>query len=465
MYGSAPQRRKSVSGAIIDNIGFGLAQLKVSLLAGGVWAADGAEILLVSSTVLTVSAEWDLDATKRSLCLSLVFAGTFAGSILSGPIGDRLGRRLPILMSYVLTVLFSLISTQSKNFSQLAACRSLIGLSFGLGQPACSALVSEVTPAKWRTTTMSFLTSFLFGFGELYSVFLLWIDDPYMKHLHWRRNLALGCLPAALCFCLAGIFLIQSPSYLVRTGQVEEASKMLAALRSDNGAEVSQEDLAVGNPPVLEASWVDVVSQIFSKKFRALTLFLAFSSFTANMFLNGSFYIIPQLSLSLDNGYTPAFNLGMGVLMELPGGIAAVVAGFLLPKRATLLLSMVAAALTSAMMFEAIHSDTSGLFATAAMLVTKAIAIVSMIAVWSYAAEAYPGTCRTTGLGACLGFGRLGSVLAPIVTELTRDLTGSFAAYYLGTLSLYCINLGFGCLVLDGHRESSKGESDQLDPA
>lgn len=467
-YGTM-ERQPSVSGATIDNVGFGMAQLKVAFLAGGVWMADGAEILLVTSTVLAVSSEWGLDAEKRGMCLSLAFLGVLVGSLLSGPVGDRLGRRLPILTSYAGTVVFSLVSSVSRSFSELAACRFFVGLSFGLGQPACSTLVSEVTPKTWRTTTMSFLTSFLFTVGEVYAVFLLWMDDPSMQQPNWRRILALGAIPSALLFCLAYVFLIQSPSYLARNGQHEEATSTLAALSSDNGtaAPASSAKQDVVEAPVSEVGFIDPVSQILSKEFRIQTLSLGFSCVVLNMFMNGSFYIIPQVTLSLANGYTPAFNLGAGVLGELPGGIIAAVAGSMLPRRSLLLLAMSGCAISAALMLQGIRSDAVELQLPIAILMTKATTIINLVSLWSYAAEYYPGNIRTTGLGACLGIGRLGSFLAPVVAEYTKESTGSFAAFYFGLLFLYMLNILLGWLVfvdIGENAQSNVAAKKQRDP-
>ncbi|CAD7930897.1 unnamed protein product [Amoebophrya sp. A25] len=73
--------------------GIGYGQWKVSHCANGIWAADGAELLLLGSLVRAVTEEWNFSAFERGAIVGVVFIGVFFGNLLSGTLGDAIGTR------------------------------------------------------------------------------------------------------------------------------------------------------------------------------------------------------------------------------------------------------------------------------------------------------------------------------------------------------------------------------------
>merc|ERR1719199_1726418 len=97
-------------GEVVDRLGFGAAQARAAFLGGGVWLADGAELLLISSVTAAVADEWGFSALQRGAVVSIVFVGILAGNLFSGPVGDNFGRRQVILWSYTGIFVFSIVS-------------------------------------------------------------------------------------------------------------------------------------------------------------------------------------------------------------------------------------------------------------------------------------------------------------------------------------------------------------------
>jgi len=79
--------------AIIEEIGFGLAQIRIIILAGGVALADGAELYLLGAITAAVQEEWHLTPLERGFVVSIVFFGVLVGNACSGLFGDVYGRR------------------------------------------------------------------------------------------------------------------------------------------------------------------------------------------------------------------------------------------------------------------------------------------------------------------------------------------------------------------------------------
>eukprot|EP00392_Amoebophrya_sp_AT5.2_P000926 g928.t1 len=201
---------------------------------GGIWMADGAELLLISSVTKALADEWDLTNVERGSVVSIVFIGVLFGNLLSGKLGDLLGRRIPILLSYGCIFLFSLASAMAVDFYTLICLRFFVGAAFGLGQPSAGALAAEIMPAAWRIFPQV-CGQAMFPIGEMYSGFLVAIDDPQMRDLDWRWLITMGALPSIVLGLYAYYELYESPLWLAtQPGRQSEAVRMLEKIRAAN---------------------------------------------------------------------------------------------------------------------------------------------------------------------------------------------------------------------------------------
>eukprot|EP00438_Fugacium_kawagutii_P030743 Skav217075 [mRNA] locus=scaffold1308:47470:50399:- [translate_table: standard] len=111
--GAAPCH--AVSDAVED-LGFGLYQLVPLFLTGGIFLAEGAEMLIMGSITSLLHRHWELDPVIRGGMVSIVFIGFSAGNFFSGQIGDQFGRRVSILVSYAMIAIFGFATACSGGF-------------------------------------------------------------------------------------------------------------------------------------------------------------------------------------------------------------------------------------------------------------------------------------------------------------------------------------------------------------
>eukprot|EP00435_Cladocopium_sp_Y103_P050635 s6_g15.t1 len=171
---------------VIDAIGFGAPQIIAMVLCGFVWAADGAELLLLGC-LTEPPRKWALEAWQRGAIVSVVFIGILLGNTVGGPLGDSTGRKTPILL--------------------------------------------------WQVFAVSAVSCFAFCCGEIYSAALIWYNDPSMKELDWRWLCIMGAVPSIVGLVLAYSFLKESPAYLLENGYTEEAKELIESYKISNGAE------------------------------------------------------------------------------------------------------------------------------------------------------------------------------------------------------------------------------------
>lgn len=428
-------------GEVLDRMGLGWAQGRSALLGGSVWMADGSELLLVGTATRAVSQEWGLNAGQRGALVSAVFVGIFLGNIISGPVGDRLGRRLPIISSYISIAVFSILSSTTQSYCQLLLVRVMVGASFGLGQPAATALVSEVSPS-WARILVGSLTGMLFTFGELYSAALVWWDDPDMKDLHWRWLLATGCLPSVVGAFLALFFLHESPLWLAAQGRDKEARNILDSMRADNRAHEVSIDFEKVEPrnspdvPPMRAM-AEPVAYIYSRRMLYSTLAMIYSCFALNVLFYGTMYAFSQILGDVSAGPSGAVMLLAGAFWELPGSLLAAAFGMLLPRKPVMGIYCVVTAL-GLVLFAAGAGGSRGGGGTwldrallhGGFVGIKVFVCVGFTVIYQYSTEIYPTYARTTGNAACKAGGRVGGMLAPLAYEWLAHATGGFETFF-----------------------------------
>eukprot|EP00933_Yihiella_yeosuensis_P009133 TRINITY_DN11493_c0_g1_i1.p1 TRINITY_DN11493_c0_g1~~TRINITY_DN11493_c0_g1_i1.p1 ORF type:complete len:563 (+),score=84.31 TRINITY_DN11493_c0_g1_i1:247-1935(+) len=214
----------------ISELGAGPYQLRVLLLAGGVYAAEGCILLLVSLLAKPLAARMDLDLLTVALMFALFFVGIVLGTTLGGLACDRFGRRVPILVTYGGLIVTVLAGISAPNISFLIAAEFGIALSLSFGVPASNACVAECCPSQHRSNIYC-MTMVLFSCGQMYVAGVFWVLSPRLdpETLRWQEAGALCALLPGLLFCLAYAFLPESIFWLLAQKRLEEARAGLAS--------------------------------------------------------------------------------------------------------------------------------------------------------------------------------------------------------------------------------------------
>mmetsp|Transcript_105760 Transcript_105760/g.252274 ORF Transcript_105760/g.252274 Transcript_105760/m.252274 type:complete len:485 (+) Transcript_105760:102-1556(+) len=441
-----PEPRSPVSpknyANVIDAIGFGPAQILTCAVSGAVWAADGAELLILGSVTRAVAEEWKLQAWQRGAVVSVVFIGILLGNTSSGPIGDGVGRKLPVLASFVGIVVFSVLSASATGFIMLAAIRMFVGASFGIGQPAILTLLNDITPSRWRVLVVS-QGQGLFCLGEIYAASLIWWNDPSMQALDWRWLCIMGAIPSITGFVLAYFFLKESPGYLLENGHHEEAQAVLESFKSWNGADhVCCESVTASSQARTPRSARQNVEAIFSWSLILTTLAMMYSCFMLNCAFYGTLYSFPQVLTDVKTPYAPAVALIVGAMSEWPAFFVAPALEQVVDKKVILRVYPVVAA--SVLLMFIIGANGNGLLYSvllqAGYLGVKMILGIGFVVVYACACTAFPVAVRTTGTAACIAGGRVGGILAPLIFEQLMESFGSWEAFFFFLTGGYILN-------------------------
>jgi len=440
----APVSSRSVQD-VIEDIGFGQEQVKALLLGGGVWAADGAELLLIGSVTRVVSDDWGLNAAQRGFIVSVVFLGVLVGNAMSGWLGDSFGRRLPVVLSYWSIFIFSIGSALAWDIWSMVIFRMAVGVAFGIGQPAWNTYAAEFAPAAQREI-MNGYSQLLFVGGEMFAVFLLYMEDPELRNMDWRRLLALGAIPSFIFGATSYFGLRESPPFLASKGQHDEAKEVLRAMAVGNSKDNVNVEYNLGSSTSAQSSqqvnnYASALRVIFGRNLGFTTFTVCLLCFTLNFNYYGGIYAFPQVLPELDLHLSPAGNLALGAIFEVPGFIA----GTYLCGSCTRKMVMnvyLSGTLASIILF--LHGV--GYFAgghsewaiMVGFLGMKMLVSTGFIVIYLYASEIYPISCRATGTAVCIAFGRIGAMACPMFYEI---LVATYETYthFFGFIALLSI--------------------------
>lgn len=423
---------------VVENLGMGPYQVQQCLVGGGVWLADGAELLLIGSVTNAVAQEWGLTPWQKGSVVSIVFVGVCVGNLLSGLISDKFGRRLPVCAAYVWVAMLSILSATTWGFTSLCTVRFLVGCAFGLGQPAWNTLCSEISPSNWRMT-LSVFCNVMFVLGELYSATIIWLSDPDMLYLDWRWLLIVGAYPGCILSALGMFFMQESPSWLAVNGFHGHARNVLEEMRLLNrcpkqSVDVCPKDLGGSRSANASAGIGEHASIIFGRKMLFSTVVTAYSCFVLNFVFYGGLYAIPQVLTEVHTAHSPALALMLGALLEVPGLLVAVPLGIYIDRRPMLclcglLMSCSILAFTFGGMYQ--HGDYFWVYMfQGGYAAFKCSAALIFVVVYQYAAEIYPTNCRVAGTSVAFGAGRLGAIIAPMAFENLMMRWGSWSAFF-----------------------------------
>jgi AAHS family 4-hydroxybenzoate transporter-like MFS transporter len=306
---------------LIDRHKVGPLQRRVLLLWLGVATLDGIDVAIVSYLGPALIADWGLTKAELGPVVTSGLLGLAIGSLVAGPLADRLGRRKVIIASLVFFGLMSVATALTPDVLWFSILRLLTGLGLGAALPNATTLVSEYAPSRRRSAMMA-LTYCGMTLGGAIAGYLTSVAIQ-VASWHWALVVG-GVLPLAYAAVVAGA-LPESPKFLARD------SSRQAELRTLMSRVVAQHippdtRFLLNEPPV--PARVPVVGLV-ARGFRTgtVTIWVGFVAAFFIVYLTNSWLPIlmtdvgfsltaaATIGLLLQAGGTLG-NLGIGVLMD-----------------------------------------------------------------------------------------------------------------------------------------------------
>ncbi|XP_059664674.1 inositol transporter 4 [Cornus florida] len=212
--------------------------MRLALSAGIGGLLFGYDTGVISGALLYIREDFksvDRTTLLQETIVSMAVAGAIVGAAFGGYFNDKYGRRRSILGADFLFFVGAVIMAGAVNPGMIIAGRVFVGLGVGMASMTAPLYISEASPAKIRGALVS-TNGFLITFGQFlaYIINLCFTKAPGT----WRWMLGIAGVPALVQFILMWS-LPESPRWLYRDNQVDEARKILEKIYPPN--EVEQE--------------------------------------------------------------------------------------------------------------------------------------------------------------------------------------------------------------------------------
>jgi SHS family lactate transporter-like MFS transporter len=114
------------------------------------WTLDAFDFTIFLLIMLPISQEFGVPLTEVTAVFTITLWMRLVGAVSSGWMGDRLGRRLPLMISILGYSLCNFVAGFSPTFWFLFLFRALLGFFMGAEWPAGAALAMEQWPIRSR---------------------------------------------------------------------------------------------------------------------------------------------------------------------------------------------------------------------------------------------------------------------------------------------------------------------------
>jgi sugar porter (SP) family MFS transporter len=162
--------------------------------------------------------------------------GAAAGAILAGPIADRFGRKVLLVVDAGIYAAGAILSAVAPDVGVLLFARTLIGLAIGADSAIATAYIAEYAP-KNRRGSLALLQQWMITVGILIAYIVALIIFAAFPgsaaSVGWRLVLGLGAVPALIGLALR-TQMPESPRWLLRHGKYDQVRKVMGVLGAGN---------------------------------------------------------------------------------------------------------------------------------------------------------------------------------------------------------------------------------------
>lgn len=367
----------------------------IAALAGLLFGFDTG---IISGALLFIKNDFAISTELQELIVSSVLFGAMFGSLSSGRLTDRFGRRKLMLIISGFFIFGTLIASFATQVSEILFGRLFIGFAIGMGSYTAPLYIAEVAPTNLRGGLVS-LNQLAITIGILCSYLINYsftnLDGS------WRFMFGIGLVPAVL-LSIGMLFLPESPRWLVAQNKLQLATTILQRLR--NTQHVHQEINEIKNSlQIKQASF----KEIFSPLIRPVLFLGAMLGLIQQVTgINTIIYYAPsifQLAGFQDTSTSILATVGIGIVNVL-ATIFAILYLDRIGRRPLLLVGLIgmcASLLGLSIIFQA-NTDMSTLrwvaiACTFSYIICFAFSLGAML--WLLVSEIFPLEVRATAMG------------------------------------------------------------------
>ncbi len=382
-------------------------------MGGLVLFEDGFDAQTIGFLATPIAESRNIPVTSFGPIFSASLIGLMIAAMLAGPIADRWGRKWPIIFSTFTLAVFSMLTAFSTTFNQLLIFRFLTGLGLGGALPNVVALSSEYAPKR----LMAVIVSVLFCGLPLGGFVCGMLSSALLPVWGWQSVFYIGgVLPFLLSLLLIPL-LPESVKFLSqRMDNPRKIAKLMASIAPETA--VDSDQISFTEPAA--ARKAAPVKYLFTDG-RAVGTFLLWIPNFMNLLL---MYVIvnwlPALlrasGMSVSDGVTATSFFSLG------GILGSLAEGFLIKSGGSFKVLLAEFGLCGLFITSMAMMSDSWLLVIILAFLLGFLVIGAQAGLNVLAANFYPTSIRSTGIGWALGIGRIGSIAGPILAGMLLSM-------------------------------------------
>jgi AAHS family 4-hydroxybenzoate transporter-like MFS transporter len=400
-------------GEIIDREKVGWLQLRIVLLGALTLMLDGFDNQMIAYVAPALKAAWQLDGGALGPVFSAGVTGVGLGSLLIGPLGDRLGRARVLLFTVLCFAVFSFLLAQATSVIQLMVLRFGIGLALGAVIPLVIVLCNEYAPQRHRAKMVTIMTcgyGIGAGAGGLVSIHLV-------PQFGWQSVFYVGAVLPLLLAAVLAAWMPESIRFLVLRNDAARTRAILSKISPSFDAEpdarfiihapMTGREIAASTRPFAN------IRELFTESRAAVTVLLWICLFMNLIVLNFMNNWLP--TLVIDTGLPPAQALRAATALNFGGVIGIACIGILVDRFGyhKVLATIFALGGVTIAMISVAGATLLGLIVT--IFFAGFAVIGSQMTLGAFSATLYPTRIRATGSSWAFGVARLLSIVGPLL--------------------------------------------------
>jgi MFS transporter, putative metabolite:H+ symporter len=390
------------AGARLDRLPISSFHYRIFWLVGAGMFFDGYD-LYIAGGVLASAVQSKFSTVPQNLqFISLTFVGMTLGALITGFVGDKMGRRFTYQINLLIFGLASLAAAFSQDMNQLIVCRFVQGLGLGAEIVVGYSTLTEFVPPKSRGRWLSML-AFLTVCGFPVTALLGYLIIPAWG---WRPMFVIAGVGSLIIWYLRKN-LPESPRWLESQGRTAEAESVMQAIEKESAGGATLPPVVVP-APVAQVTAADMLKPPLLQRLIVGCWVLI----TINTLIFGFVIFLPQFFLR--QGLTIANSLALSAASLVGCALGAYLSDAIGRRWSIIGASVVTIA--SGYIYARFNAASDpAIVLSIGFVLILAIYVQTAILFGVYTPELFPTEIRLRANGICNTLGRGATVVSPFI--------------------------------------------------
>jgi putative MFS transporter len=394
------------AGARLDRLPISSFHYRIFWLVGAGMFFDGYDLYIAGGVLASVIQTKFSTLPQNLQFISLTFVGMTVGSLITGFVGDKMGRRFTYQINLLIFGLASLAAAFAQNMDQLIVCRFVQGLGLGAEIVVGYSTLTEFVPPKTRGRWLSMM-AFLVVAGFPATALLGWLIIPTFG---WRPTFIIAGIGSLIVWYLRKN-LPESPRWLESQGRTEEAEALMQAIEKESSGGQPLPPIVVPAPvPQVSAS------DMFKPPLLQRLLVGSWALITINTLIFGFVIFLPQFFLR--QGLTIANSLAYTLVLSAASLVGCAVGAYLsdaIGRRVSIIGASIVTIIAGYIYARFDASSDPEIVLSIGFVLIVAIYVQTAILFGVYTPELFPTEIRLRANGICNTLGRGATVVSPFI--------------------------------------------------